>query len=57
VVSEGYLGVVKSNEGKVMVKYECNSSLQYVCHFCQCLVYSMLNSLLIIYYNLLIIIC
>jgi hypothetical protein len=46
--SWGYVGVAKWNEGKVMVKNECNSLWQYVFHYCYCSVYDMLNGLLIL---------
>jgi hypothetical protein len=37
---EGYVSVVKWNEGKVMVKCECISSWHYVSHYCHCLLYT-----------------
>jgi hypothetical protein len=39
VRSEGYIGVVKWNEGKVMLKCECNSLRQYVFNY-YCLVFN-----------------
>jgi hypothetical protein len=38
--SEDYEVVVKWNECKVMVKCKCNSTCQYVFHYCCCLVYN-----------------
>jgi hypothetical protein len=46
--SEGYVGVVKWNEGEVIVKCECNSSRQYVLNYCYSLVYNTLHYLLIV---------
>jgi hypothetical protein len=38
---EGYVSLVKLNEGKVMVTCECIRTWHYVFHYCYCLVYSM----------------
>jgi hypothetical protein len=48
---EGYVSVVKWNEGKVMMKHECIRSWHYVFHYCYCLVYSVLIFINISLYN------
>jgi hypothetical protein len=45
--SEGYIAAVKWNEGQALLIWQCNSSWQFVFHYCSCLVYNRLNCLLI----------
>jgi hypothetical protein len=46
--SDGYIGLLKRYEWKIILKLVCNSSRQYVFKYCYCLVYSGLKFVLIV---------